>query len=115
MIVRIKWKPIPGVKLRKRTAPLPAYPAWRLPRPGVALAIMLLAPAMQICTVADVPPPSPARPVIVQENAPLLTLAAFMREHHFASPYHLPNDALPFFHPNGLFVSVLKCLPPELS
>ena len=53
------------------------------------LGVLLLAPGLPVCTVADVPPkailrPEPAPP------APTESLLSFMRRMNFAEPYNLP-------------------------
>ncbi len=74
MIVRIKWTPVFPLRRRK-------------PRFGshVILGALLLAPALPVSTVADVPPKSIARPV-AKRVEPLI---AFMRRKSFVEPYNL--------------------------
>lgn len=53
-----------------------------------ALGALLLAPGLPVSTVADVPPRAVVRAI---EHGPVETLTAFMKEHDFAEPYHVPE------------------------
>ena len=81
MIVRIRWTPIFGSRPEKTRR-------FRLPRAKLALGALLLAPGLPVSTIADVPPRPAARAV---ERGPAETLTAFMKEHDFAEPYHVPE------------------------
>jgi hypothetical protein len=78
VIVRIKWTPILGRKRRKVKL-----------RPGshIMLGVLLLAPALPVSTIADVPPKSIVRPVLKPVSTE--TLSSFMRRKNFAQPYNL--------------------------
>jgi hypothetical protein len=76
VIVRIKWTPY------KRRAKL-------RPHSHVLLGVLLLAPALPVSTIADVPPPTIARPL--PKPVPSETLASFMRRKNFVQPYNLPE------------------------
>jgi hypothetical protein len=76
VIVRIKWTP-------------PKRPVKLRPGSHVILGVLLLAPAMPVSTIADVPPKAIVRP-IVKRPAPTETLSSFMRRKGFAEPYNLP-------------------------
>jgi hypothetical protein len=82
VIVRIKWTPVFGSKRRK--------PKLR-PKSRLILGVLLLAPGLPVCTVADVPPKAVARlrPAPVSPRAE--TLSAFMRRKGFVEPYNLPE------------------------
>jgi hypothetical protein len=51
--------------------------------------VLMLAPVLP-STIADMPPRSAVRPVIVR-RAPEDSLIKFMREHDFAKPYNVPE------------------------
>jgi hypothetical protein len=79
VIVRIRW-----TRSKRKKARL---------RPGsqIILGVLLLAPGLPVCTVADVPPravPRPA-PVVAVKPAATESLSEFMRRKGFAEPNHL--------------------------
>jgi hypothetical protein len=81
VIVRIRWTPILRSKRKKIKL-----------RPGshVILGVLLLAPGLPVCTIADVPPKVILRPVPVNPKpAPMETLSGFMRRKGFAEPNNL--------------------------
>jgi hypothetical protein len=55
----------------------------------VILGVLLLAPAMPVSTIADVPPRAIVC-AIPKKPAPTETLSSFMRRKRFAEPYNLP-------------------------
>ncbi len=72
MIVRIKWTPV--------------FPSGRPKfKSHVILGVLLLAPALPVSTIADVPPRSIARPI----PKPTEPLVSFMRRKSFVEPYNL--------------------------
>jgi hypothetical protein len=79
VIVRIRWTPMFGSK-RKRI---------RTRRPGLFVGVLLLAPGLPVCTIADVPPRAVARPLASVRHEE--KLIAFMRRKGFAQPYNVPE------------------------
>lgn len=71
MIVRIRWTPN---KIH-----------W--PKSKLVTGVLLLAPALPVSTIADVPPRAVARPIVVSKHEESLT--HFMRRKGFAEPYNL--------------------------
>ena len=51
------------------------------------LGVLLLAPALPVSTIADVPPKAIVRPVL--KPVPTETLSSFMRRKNFVQPYNL--------------------------
>jgi hypothetical protein len=92
LIVRIRWTPIFGSR-RHKPRPFPR------PHSKLLLGVLMLAPGLPVCTIADVPPRLAPRAVAVPkvavakapEPAPAETIARFMRRNGFAEPYHVPE------------------------
>jgi hypothetical protein len=79
VIVRIRWTP--RRKIKKNP--------W--PKPKLLAGVLLLAPALPISTIADVPPRAVARPIAVETPKPAESLTAFMRRKGFVQPYNLAD------------------------
>jgi len=84
VIVRIRWTPIFGSKRRKGKK-IP----W--PKSKLLAGVLLLAPALPVSTIADVPPRAVARPIKTAPRKHAENLTAFMRRKGFAEPYNLPD------------------------
>lgn len=73
VIVRIKWTP-----------PKRPFKLW--PGSHVIVGVLLLAPAIPVSTIADVPPRAIAHPM---KQVPAETLSSFMRRKNFVEPNNL--------------------------
>lgn len=100
MIVRIRWTPIFGSK-RRRAKKIP----W--PKSKLLAGVLLLAPALPVSTIADVPPRALARPTPVPKHAE--SLSAFMRRKGFAEPYNL-TDILESASAASIPPSMIVCI-----
>jgi hypothetical protein len=78
VIVRIRWTP---VRVNK-------FP-W--PKSKLLATVLLLAPALPVSTIADVPPRAIARPPKLATPKHEETLTAFMRRKGFVEPYNLTD------------------------
>src|SRR5450432_3806198 len=78
VIVRIRWTPVHVKKI-----------LW--PKSKLLAGVLLLAPALPVSTIADVPPRAVARPIRIEKPKHEETLTAFMRRKGFVEPYNLTD------------------------
>jgi hypothetical protein len=97
VIVRIRWTP-----RRKGQKNL-----W--PKSKLLAGVLLLAPALPVSTIADVPPRAVARPIKVEAPKPSESLTAFMRRKGFAEPYNL-TDILESASQASIPPSMIVCI-----
>jgi hypothetical protein len=97
VIVRIRWTP------RRKVKKTP----W--PKSKLLAGVLLLAPALPVSTIADVPPHAIARPVNTTAPRHEETLKGFMRRKGFAEPYNL-TDILESASAASIPPSMIVCI-----
>jgi hypothetical protein len=97
VIVRIRWTPRRKVKKNP----------W--PKSKLLAGVLLLAPALPVSTIADVPPRAVARPVAASAPRHEETLKGFMRRKGFAEPYNL-SDILESASAASIPPSMIVCI-----
>ena len=97
MIVRIRWTPLSQAERR------------RVKRIPLLASVFLLAPALPVSTIADVPPRAAARPVKVEAPKHAESLTAFMRRKGFVEPYNL-TDILESASQASIPPSLIVCI-----
>lgn len=97
VIVRIRWTPRRKIKKTH----------W--PKSKLLAGVLLLAPALPVSTIADVPPRAVARPVRATAPRHAETLTGFMRRKGFAEPYNL-TDILESASAASIPPSMIVCI-----